>query len=778
MITREAALLTKDKKTKVALKGINIDVDIKDIASMTTITQVFENTEERAVEAVYCFPIEESAAVCGFEIETNGKTIAGKVEEREKAFEIYDKAIEKGDASFLLDQEAQDILIISVGNIKPGQVVTVRISYVSELPVTDGTIRLQIPTTVSPRYAPPGSDPVKTDRITPPYEAEAPYRLSLKIKAISDNIKSLNSPSHEIVTRQEGKTTVITLKNETTHLDRDFILEMETLMRQEPFCMIGEHDNNTKALLFRFFPRFDEIQASQPDDSQVKSEVIFVLDCSGSMQGSSIREAKGALNLSLRSLREGDLFNIIRFGSRYELYSKEPVPYNEKSLQDALAYINNITANLGGTQLKEPMAHVCSLPKPEGYLRDVILLTDGEVSNPDEIIHMVSKAKDRLRVFTFGIGYGASHHLVKGIARASGGAFEMIQPGEKIQPKVLRQFSRLSQPFLTDITISLKGGEFELPAILPPLFEDESYSLFARLTDLESGDAEIVFSGKYLDNSYTWKAAVQKPVNNNTIPVLWALQRIKQLKEGNIGGSNQAGRKQNLVEKEITTLGLEFNIVTDYTSFIAVEKRETGEKTNGKPEYRRIPVQITKDWHGRGFDEEDSGEIVFRNASFQAGAPIGPAYSPVKSRGSVFSGLGGIFKGIPGKLKGRKRGEANKEAYMPAPSPSEWYLELLLTQQAAGFFTGIKIVCEHSGISEKDFNLTVSRLDVSDASLKKAVLITWLAVKILSSDKDAYPVSKRAIKKAEAWLNKNAPGLTVSGTPIEDFFKTEYNLNF
>ena len=200
---RQYGLYSVKENTQISLKDISIDIEVKDVSSITIVTQIFQNDEKKSIEAVYCFPIEESAAVCGFEITTGRKTIKGISEEREKAFEIYDKAIEKGNAGFLLDQELQDILNISVGNIKPKQKVTAKITYVSELPVFDNIIRLQIPTTVSPRYSPPNADPEKIDRISPPYRKDVPYRFSIKARILSKFVQEINSPSHNIKTQKE-----------------------------------------------------------------------------------------------------------------------------------------------------------------------------------------------------------------------------------------------------------------------------------------------------------------------------------------------------------------------------------------------------------------------------------------------------------------------------------------------------------------------------------------------------------------------------------------------
>ncbi|MBN2536430.1 MAG: VWA domain-containing protein [Spirochaetales bacterium] len=769
----EAGLYVKEKIKAVALLGMRIDAEVRDIASKTTITQIYKNAEDVAIEAVYCFPVEESAAVCGFEIETNGKIITGKAEEREKAFELYDKAIQAGDGSFLLDQELQDILVISAGNIKPGQEVKVTITSVSRLPVVDGTIRLQIPATVSPRYAPPDDDPVKADRITPPYVQQVPYTLELFIKVLFESISAITSPSHEISIEEQGEYKIVSLKNNVTRLDRDFILECTTKREGESVCFLTTHENGSQALLFRFFPHFENIAGK----TENKSEVIFILDCSGSMQGSSIEEAKAALDLSLRSLNEGDLLRIIRFGNSWETYSQEPVRYGEKTLADALAYIRSISANMGGTELKGPVSYVCGLPKTEGYIRDVILLTDGEISNPDEVIHEVRKASENLRVFSFGIGYGASHHLIKGIARASGGAFEMIQPGEKIQPKVLRQFSRMSQPFLTGVSVELNGGHLELPDRLPPLFEGDDYTLFAGVTDYKQDQGEIVFSGNYLDSSFSWKAEVKRIDNDNTIPVLCALSRVKQIKEENIGGSGQVDRKRKAAEKMITELGLAFNILTEYTSFVAIEKREAGEKTNGQPEYRRIPVQLTRDWHGAGSDYG----IVTKTLGTICPAPDAPERKFSKSFpfANLFDGGGHKDKKRKdtGSILYRNQCGGEEISEMQSHKHNEWYLDLLGTQQADGHFTGKAFVASYFNIPVNELDSIVSKVDIPVFGLKEKALVTLLAVHALSCDPDAHAVSKRAVKKAEKWLLANASLITINGIKADEYLKSHYHIN-
>ena len=789
MNTREAVLISREagETVKVSLQRVTVDAAVRDVSSAVTVTQVYLNTEDRAIEAVYCFPVEESAAICGFEIETGGRTISGITEEKEKAFETYDKALADGNAAFLLDQEAQDILHISVGNIKPGQEVLVRISYISELPVTDGIIRLQIPATLSPRYSPADSDPVAADRINPPRSSAVPYSMEMTVRADRRSIFKAVSPSHRITSTENGDQLLVRLAEGTAGLDRDFILELETVKQSGPVCTAARHANGEAALLLRFFPELEEL-TSRTDR---RSEIIFLIDCSGSMEGSSIAEAKQAMELSLRSLNEGDLFNIVRFGSAFDVFSPESLVYGTDSLRRALKYITATGATMGGTELLPAVRHACSLPYTEGFLRDLVLITDGEVSNPDQVINTVAGHYGKLRVFSFGIGYGASHHLVKGTARASGGAYEMIQPGEKVQPKVLRQFSRMSQPFLTDITVTGKGVSLEVPYKLPPLFDGDSYTLYARIGEARP-EAEIALTGKYLGRTFAWSAKLGPLAEDNTVPALWALYHIKMLKEGSGGGSAQAGRKEQLIVKQITDLGLKFSLMTDYTSFVAVEERAEAEKTSGLPEFRRIPVMLTKDWHGTRALQEQA------DFSALAGSVGGGLGMPILMAEAAPSSKRGLFRFSAPKARAKK-GDSGMKMQKLAPSAGmsnimpeaalrfdrtedakekggEWYLDLLSTQEAEGYFTGLPICAEQLGAEVRLLKEAAGKLDKLDPKLKEQVFTTWLAVRLLEQDQEIRSVSGRAIRKAKTWLAEAAPNLTIAGLSPEQYLGEKLNL--
>jgi Ca-activated chloride channel family protein len=470
-----------------------VRVELRDVAARTVLTQTFRNTEAVPIEALYCFPLEEGSTVCAMRVRTGARTLVAIAEEKEKAFKIYDDAMSAGHVAYLLDMERQDIFTMSAGNLAPGQEAEVEIVSVAALGVADGVRRFQLPTTVSPRYAPAGADPVDIDRISPPVMSAVPYKLQIEVRVLAEPGLEIRSSSHEITIGDEEGWRVVKLAREVTELDRDFVLETVSVAGRVPQCLVSRHANGERAAVLRLYPEL-ETPGADPA-AQPPLEVVFMVDCSGSMDGSSIEEARKTLDLSLRSMSEGDRFNIVRFGTTMAPWQPAPVMYNDRTFKQAVSWVKAMQADLGGTELLPAFKSVSEMPLAAGSHRDVILITDGEVSNPDEVLSVAAAHRGHQRVFSFGIGYGASSHLVKGVARASGGASEMIQPGEKVQPKVLRQFSRLGQAMVEGLAVRFSGVKAELAGgsggagALPPHFEGDSFVVLG-LRDPRGSDGQ------------------------------------------------------------------------------------------------------------------------------------------------------------------------------------------------------------------------------------------------------------------------------------------------
>ncbi|HSD29456.1 MAG TPA: VIT and VWA domain-containing protein, partial [Vicinamibacteria bacterium] len=598
--TVEAGLLARGAKAKpIPLLGVTVEATLRDYAAKTTLTQRYANTENQPIEAVYVFPLDEAAAVCGFEAEIDGRRVVARVEERDKAFEAYDDALAAGHGAYLLDQETPDVFTASLGNIPPGAEVLVRITTVAELPLEGDDIRFTVPTTVSPRYAPEqdrkGVGPTKADRLNPPRAWDVPYGLGLTVAVeMSGRVRSLESPSHSIrVEGLEGGRARVELATRDAALDRDFVLKVGLEEPLAPLALLETGPDGQSHALASFRPALDAAQ-------EAPVEVVFVVDRSGSMAGTSIEEAKSALKLALRSLRPGSFFNVVGFGNEYVSLFPESRAYADDTLAAAVAHVETLDGDMGGTEIRPALEFVLVREPRGGIARRVVLLTDGQVTNTDDVIALVRQHSTHTRVFAFGIGEGASRHLVRGVARAGEGAAEFIAPGERIGPKVLRQLGRVVSPGLTDLEVDWNDPAETAPYYLPPVFAGERVLVYARLKTAAPGAVTLRGRGPSGDVSFTVVPRVATG-DERVLGTLWARAAIRDLEEGRSALHDRRGSLQergggDRVRSEIVRLAKAYGLASRETSFVAVEERDT--PTEGRAELRRVPIALTRGWGG------------------------------------------------------------------------------------------------------------------------------------------------------------------------------------
>lgn len=596
---------------EIPLTGVRIHAKVTGPAARVRVEQTYVNNEKHPVESVYVFPLEERAAVCSFAITVDGKRVVGQVKEREQAFDDYDDAMLEGHGAYLLDQERPNVFTASVGNLMPGKSATIEIDYVAEMDRTDEGVRLMIPTTVSPRYIPKGMRDVEGqeegDRVNPPVDADGvPYGLTLTVDAdLLSPIRGIESPSHKIRSEMDGNRVHVELAGDDRRLNKDFVLLLIPTEAARPYSCQVEGPEGERFVLASFRP---EIECKR---SPV--EVVFVVDCSGSMNGSSTDEARRTLRLCLRSLTPGDRFNIVRFGSTFEALFKESKAYDDESLEQADALVSQMDADLGGTEILTPLEAILRNDPDKELPRRIVLLTDGQVGNENDVIALARKHRDTTRFYAFGIGRGASEHLVRGLARASNGAAEFVAPGEKIEDKVLRHFKRLALPAASGARLEWDGFEVEdvVPDHVPSFGPGDTVTVLARVTSGESGSVRIAgeIAGRPIDALAEIGAASAESDEASLLPVLWARRRIQELEEGDAWtarrGSGQQSRvarkrerERKQVAEELVRLGEQYCLVSSATSFVAVEERAEADKAKTRAELRQIPVALTDGWGG------------------------------------------------------------------------------------------------------------------------------------------------------------------------------------
>jgi Ca-activated chloride channel family protein len=587
----------------VPLEGVKVYGDIIGRGAKVKICQHFRNIEQNPIEAVYKFPLPESAAICGFRAIVGDKVIEGEIEERDEAFNRYDKALAEGHGAQLLDEERPNIFTLSVGNIKPGDCIVIEISYIELMDSHKSEVRFFLPTTISPRYtqvSQPDENgiPIK-DLVNPPLLFKVPYGLNININIHDkEGISSIESPSHNVNTKLTDNKAIVSFSTEEAVMDRDFILNVAYEKESASKGYLYKDQNGT----------FIQVDFTADADGEIYKdkcsgndrEMIFVLDCSGSMDGESIEEAKKALKIAVNALRPGIMFNIYLFGSSFKSLYSHSKAYDETTLNEALKRLSEASASLGGTEVLGPLKNIYSQKLKEGCHRDIILITDGQISNEDEVMGLVKRHADKTNVYTIGIGSGPNEFFIRGVARASGGTSEMVAPREKIEPKILRLFRNALAGRIRNLEIGWNAEVKQAPEN-PVLFQGQHCSVFAQLKDAAHEVKSLKISGQTMSGVKVWGINIE-PVTVENLPVskLWARERIRDLEEGPIRsrGSKQKDRTNARSVDEIIEISKKYGIISSKTSFVGVDKRPDSDKSCSEIDLRKVPATLTTGWGG------------------------------------------------------------------------------------------------------------------------------------------------------------------------------------
>ncbi|XP_066293427.1 von Willebrand factor A domain-containing protein 5A-like isoform X1 [Branchiostoma lanceolatum] len=580
----------------VPLKEIDVHVDIIGYVSNVTSSLEYHNGEDNPIEAVFVFPLDETSAVYKFEALIEGRRIIGKVKEKQKAREEYDDAIASGEGAFLFEEDdrAGDVFKCSVGNLPPKTSATIQLSYVAELPVeADSSLKFVLPGVLNPRYSSDTGAAAYDDTYIVPGDvvtSGAPYKLKLKVNVSSPNsIDKIESPKASVDVAYGGTSAQVTLKD-GHKFDSDVELYVYYKDKHRPFAVteLGQGTDGFMAdhtVMLTFVP-----DLSREDLVANCGEFIFILDRSGSMSGNKIKDARETLLLFLKSLPIGCYFNIVGFGSSHQSLFKGSQQYDNKSLKTACKALGKMEADLGGTEILQPLQYVYKQPPIAGHPRQLFLLTDGEVWDTRACVSEVAKHADSARCFSVGIGEGASTALVKGVARAGRGKAEFVSGTDRLQAKVMRLLSCALQPTVTGVglTWQLPNGvtAVPIPSTPPPIFSGDRFIMYAQLQGqlpVDVTEASVTLSGRVLTEEIkhtldlTLKTQDQEMPSADDGPEPQQLHRlaaktlVKEL-EVNLEKDNGDSEKvSDSAKKQIIDLSGAANVVSKFTSFIGVD---------------------------------------------------------------------------------------------------------------------------------------------------------------------------------------------------------------
>uniref|UniRef100_A0A3Q3L149 von Willebrand factor A domain containing 5A n=1 Tax=Mastacembelus armatus TaxID=205130 RepID=A0A3Q3L149_9TELE len=486
----------------VPLKSIEVQLEVKDHVATVVSTLIYENKEDKPIEAVFVFPLPGDAAVCHFSAKIGQTEIVADVKEKQEAREEYDDALSSGQQAFLLEESEQspDIFSLKVGSLPPGESASIRLEYVIELSVqADDGLRFCLPAVLNPRYQPQGA----SVQVTSVPASQVPYTLSFSARVSSPRpiSKVESSCSLDPLQYLNTEQTQATVKLAAGHkFDRDVELLIYYKDAHQPTAVVEAGQASAKpgtlmgdpVVMLSLYPEFPQAVMSSLASC---GEFVFLLDRSGSMdfstdnserQETCIGSARDTLLLLLKSLPMGCYFNIYSFGSTYEHIFPKSVEYSQKTMEEAVKKVEQMTANLGGTEILMPLNHIYSQPCIPSQPRQLFVFTDGEVGNTHQVINLVKKNSASHRCFSFGIGEGASSALINGLAKEGGGHAQFITGTERMQPKVMQSLRFALQPVVSDISVTwdLPKG-VSVTVLSPPIstiFQGQRSLVYAQLT--------------------------------------------------------------------------------------------------------------------------------------------------------------------------------------------------------------------------------------------------------------------------------------------------------
>ena len=579
-----------------------VDVDINGMIAKVVYRQQFKNDSLDWQEAIYQFPLAEHAAVNHMEMTLGNRRILGQIKEKQEAKRIYEQAKSDGKRAAITEQQRPNLFTQKVANIGPGEEITVELHYIQPLLYQHGQFDFYLPTTLTPRYIPGNPIPmdfteerqvsinahgwgVPTDEV--PDAAEiTPHMIAANdddlINPISISIRlntgfvvsALTSPLHQIDAVREGDSYRVTLQNGQTSMDRDFRLQWQPIQQQAPEAALfsqaleGEHYLN----LMLMPPRV----TSAPS---MPREMIFVMDTSGSMDGVSIQQARSSLLTALNRLRPNDRFNLIEFNSTHTTLFDEAQLVSPQSIAKAKAFIRTLRAQ-GGTNMSSALNAALHTNAPEGYLKQVVFVTDGAVGNETSLFNTIQQKLGDARLFTVGIGSAPNSFFMTKAAQFGRGSFTFIHRQSEVQQRMSELFSQLESPMLTDIRLQWPFEVEQYPERSPDLYAGQPLVISAKTAHLSG---KLVVTGKIGGERWRREISLDNTVDkpDSGVGTVWARSKIETLMDKMI-----IQGKSTALKEAVVNVALTHKLVTQFTSLVAVEE----EITRTRADLRTTPV--------------------------------------------------------------------------------------------------------------------------------------------------------------------------------------------
>ena len=606
--TSRSALLSTTMGKAILLQRVDIHASVDGLLFTIKARQLYKNTTDKNIETIYTFPLAWDATLLGLTATMAGKVWQGTVLPKSEAEESYEKAIKDGDTPIMVEESGKGLYTAHMGNLKPDEEAIIEIEYAQLLRIEQGQVRLSIPTTVAPRYG----DAVKTGKLKKPASVDASLAVSYPVSLALDISGPLAKgtvacPSHQVSVRlDEGKTHVSLSRD--GYLDRDLVLVVDGVASAGVFAVAGDGAEYPALLSFT-------VEASAEVRQQATEiELKILVDCSGSMEGDSIKLARRGLKSLLPLLSSADKVSYSLFGSHTQraigrMTAATP-EFKARSLTPAIA---KTTADLGGTELHAALKDTFEIVA-DGSQRpvNVLLITDGEVWDIENTIQ--SARESNHRIFAIGVGSSPAESLLREIAEHSDGACEMVSPNEDMSGAIHRMVTRMRQGVVAGVSVDwhapvvwhapipkviYPGETIHLAAVLgsqptqvPVLSASVPIVSIAAVTDVAEGS--VVLNASSTSSSDLAPAVADMLESSlaasapNTSPS--ALARMVGAKRVRDAATTEAASQ----------LAVKYQLVTEHTNLFMVIHRAADDKALGLPAPHQIQQMVAAGWHGMG----------------------------------------------------------------------------------------------------------------------------------------------------------------------------------
>jgi Ca-activated chloride channel family protein len=607
-------LLIRDRDNNSLYSSLLLSSDahfnITGLMAHVSIKQNFKNDTDNYVEAIYVFPLPETAAVNRLVMQIGARRIEGKIKEKAQAKRIYNQAKTAGKKASLMSQQRPNMFTTSIANIAPGETVSVELDYVQNVDYKDATFSLRFPMTITPRYIPgdpsveeysissglswgqPTNQVPDADKITPflarPQSAHPTITVNGSID-LGMAVGGINSAHHDIDIFREKNRYQFSFK-EPESMQQDFVISWRALVGSEPkVALFTEELNGEHYALLMMLPP-DQLSGFNATSNQhFPREMIYIIDTSGSMGGVSIAQAKASLDTALSQLKPEDRFNIIEFNSTTKPLHRNAVTASNENVRRARTHVASLQAE-GGTEMYEALnfalnPHQSSdqraqrlKPQENGFdgksdnhfLRQIIFITDGAVGNEETLFKLIHTDLKDSRLFTVGIGSAPNGYFMRKAAEFGRGTHTHIGSVNEVQSKMNLLFQKISNPVARDIKISwpAKYQVETYPKRVPDLFLGEPIFLSSKIVAADSFiEGTVKLDGVTATAPWSRTLRVKDTPASSGISTLWARRKITSLQDEETMGANIETTKQAIID-----VALNHRLVSKYTSFVAVEE--------------------------------------------------------------------------------------------------------------------------------------------------------------------------------------------------------------